>query len=61
MNTKLCIMVVQQARTAYFWVLANEKEQLAVSRKIEPKEVIMIEAEAVANALHLPLLVSERD
>lgn len=57
---QLHIEIVQQARTTYFWVLATNEEVLACSRKIEPKEVIIEEAEAIAVALNLPVFVSER-
>lgn len=57
---RLHIEVVQLNRNGYFWVLATNEEHLAHSRKIEPREVIMAEAEAVAAVLDLPVLINER-
>lgn len=54
------IEIVQLNGKRYFWLLKNGKEALARSRKIEPKDVIEQEAEKVAAAFDLPIIVNER-
>lgn len=54
------IEVVQLSSKMYFWLLKNDEVQLARSRKIEPKNVIEKEAEKVAAAFSLPIIVNER-
>lgn len=57
----LAIVIVQLQSETYFWWLENEYNQVyARSRMIGPKEEVSAEASQIAQALDLPIYVSER-
>jgi len=54
------IEIVQLSIHCYFWGLIINGEYIASSRSIDKREIIITEAEAVSNALNLPVHINER-